>query len=356
MSDRAQVTAQSIIEGIRSGMVPRQIRLFAAQGLLPVARDDLFRIQVLLSADGDEELARLARKSLAEVEPEAVVATIGGGALEAIELDLLARLRQEEVVWAAIASSRAAADETLRTLARHGTPLIQDILITNQVRVLACLEILEDLRSNPRVTQIVLRRVREFEEEFIDKAVEAQGELPPPEAGPTLEEALAELKQIGGNIPSEDELPYPESEREPEEVDIQRMPIHTRIHLMSTFEKIMTGLKGTREERAILILSVNRLVVRAVLASPKLSDNEIERFASSRAVSDEVISTIAGNPRWMRRYGVILALAQNPKTPPRISMQVLPRLNMRDLDRVSKDRNVPAPVRRQAQLMREKRR
>ncbi len=356
MADGDRITAQSLIDGIRGGMVPRQVRLFAAQGLLPVSREDLLRIQLLLSADGDDELATSARRSIADLEPEGVVTIVRAGGLDPIELDLLARLRQEEAIWAAVASSREAADETLRTLARRGTPLVQDILITNQVRVLACLELLDDLRHNPQVTQVVLRRVREFEEEFIDKAVQAGGELPPPAVSPTLEDAIAALKAIGAHIPAEDEIPFPEREPLPPVADGKRLAVHTRIHLMSTFDKIMTGLKGTREERAILVLSVNRLVVRAVLASPKLSDNEVEYFAASRAVSDEVISGIAGNPRWMQRYGVIIALAQNPKTPPRITMNLLPRLNNRDLDRVAKDRNVPAPVRRQAQQMREKRR
>ena len=54
-------------------------------------------------------------------------------------------------------------------------PAVQDVVITNQVRILNCLEALEDLRANPQVSQVVLRRVREFEEEFIEKAV-AQAE------------------------------------------------------------------------------------------------------------------------------------------------------------------------------------
>jgi len=74
-------------------------------------------------------------------------------------------------MWAAVAVHGRTSDETLRVLARHGSPLIQDIIMTNQVRLLAHLEILDELRANPRVTQVVLRRVHEFEEEFIEKAI-----------------------------------------------------------------------------------------------------------------------------------------------------------------------------------------
>ncbi len=349
--------AKQLIDGIRSGMIPRQVRLFAAQGLLPVSREDLLRIQLLLSADADPELSDPARRSVVEVEADTVVTAIHGGVLDPIEIDILVRLRQEDKIWAAAAAARAVSNETLRVLASRGSSLVQDIIITNQVRLLACLEILEDLRGNSQVTQVVLRRVKEFEEEFIDKAIAAAGELEEPEPGPSLVEALAALKLIGAHIPAEDELPFP-SPPEPEPVPKDRslLPIHTRLHFLTTFEKIMTALKGTREERAVLVMSPNRLVARAVLGSPKLSETEIARFAASRSVSDEIIHGIAANPRWMQKYPIALAISQNPKTPYRVAVNILPRLNFRDLDRVAKDRNVPAPVRRQAQMIRQRRR
>jgi len=61
------------------------------------------------------------------------------------------------------------------------------------VRLLAHLEILDDLRANPRVSQVVLRRVREFEEEFIEKAISGQFALAE-EQGTSIEEALAALR------------------------------------------------------------------------------------------------------------------------------------------------------------------
>ena len=89
-------------------------------------------------------------------------------------------------------------------MARLAPPVTQDVLITNQVRVLGCLELLEDLRANPQVTQEVLRRVREFEEEFLQKAIvwaSAEGlpsEIP---ERPSIEQVLAELKAIGMQLP-----------------------------------------------------------------------------------------------------------------------------------------------------------
>jgi len=54
MADGRIESVDQLIEGILAGTVPRQVRLFAAQGLLPVSRDDLFRLQLLLSADPDD--------------------------------------------------------------------------------------------------------------------------------------------------------------------------------------------------------------------------------------------------------------------------------------------------------------
>ncbi len=90
----------------------------------------------------------------------------------------------------------------------------------------------------------------------------------------------------------------------------------------------------------------NRLIQCSVLASPKLTDNEIERFAASRSVAEEVIRQIAANRRWLRNYPVIVALAFNPKTPVYTVRPILMRLNHRDKVRVSRDRNV-SPVTRQ---------
>ncbi len=139
---------------------------------------------------------------------------------------------------------------------------------------------------------------------------------------------------------------------------VARMGLSTfgRLLTMGIKEKIQVGLKGTREDRAILVNSRNRLVVRAVLASPKLTDPEVESFASLRSASDEVIRTIANHPRWTRRYQVVLALVQNPKTPPQAAMRFLPRLSVRDVQRVSRDRNVNPLVRRQAIGLLERRR
>ena len=341
--------AADLVQGIIKGQVPHQVRLFAAQGLLPVAREDLLGLQTLLSADPDEELAQVAADSVKEVDQAIILDWLRENPPEALILDLLIRLREEENIWAAVAAHTNVSDETLRVLARAAEPVVQDIIITNQVRLIGCLEILDDLRANPQVTQVVLRRVREFEEEFIEKALAEEAELAEAERR-SIDEALEALRMIGAQIPKEDTMPYPGADDLALADVIDRMDkgAFGRLMDMSVKEKVLCALKGSREERAILINSRNRLVLRAVLAGPKLSEPEIERFAKSRSVSEDVIRIIAANNRWLRLYPVVLALTLNPKTPVQTSLRLLPRLSHRDATRVSRDHNVNPVVRRKA--------
>lgn len=313
-------------------------------------------LQCVLSSDPNEELARVAAESVQGEELGTILAWLRDQPPESIVLDQLIRVRDEEAIWAKVAADPNVSDETLRVIARNATPLVQDIIITNQVRLLGCLEILDDLRANTQVNQVVLRRVREFEEEFIQKVL-AEEEAAA-RAGPSVEEAIAALHAIGAHIPKELSMPYPLTEDEELADAIRRAgeSVHSRLLMMSVHERIICALRGTREERALLVNSRNRLIQRSVLACPKLSDREIEQFASSRSVAQEVIKLIANNSRWLRLYPVIIALAMNPKTPVYTAKSILPRLNYRDKMRVSRDRNLPPVTRKIAEKLLDTRR
>lgn len=356
MADQQTTTGEQLYQGILAGRVPRQVRLFAAQGLLPVPREDLLRLQVLLSSDPDPELATAAAQALQNEDTTLLVDWISNADVESIVLDLLSRVRKEDEIWSVIAIHRNVSDETLRVLARNCDKVLQDIIITNQVRVLGCLEILEDLRANPRIDQVVLRRVKEFEEEFIEKAI--MGDVGDDDGAPSIEEALQSLRAIGAHIPLEGSMPYSKHEDPAVEEEVRRLGLSTygKLAEMSVKEKIVVALKGSRDERTILINSRNRLVVRAVLGSPKMTDSEIERYASLRSVSEEVIRVISGNRKWMQSYGVAHALVQNPKTPVQTAIRILPRLSVRDLARLGNNRNINPVVRRRAHDFKSRRR
>jgi len=110
-------------------------------------------------------------------------------------------------------------------------------------------------------------------------------------------------------------------------------------------ERMKLAMKGTRSQRAQLIRDSNKIVAAAVLSSPKLTESEVEAFAKMANVAEEVLRAIAMNRTWMKNYGVAAGLTRNPKTPPGISMQLVQRLNERDLKMLQTDRNVPEAVR-----------
>jgi hypothetical protein len=118
-----------------------------------------------------------------------------------------------------------------------------------------------------------------------------------------------------------------------------------RINAMNVAQRIALAMKGSREERTILIRDPNKIVGVAVLSSPKMSETEIESIAKMASISDELLRIIANTRAWTKRYGVVVALAKNPKTPVAISMNLLARLNDKDLRMLSADRNVAEIVR-----------
>jgi hypothetical protein len=110
-------------------------------------------------------------------------------------------------------------------------------------------------------------------------------------------------------------------------------------------ERLKLATKGTREQRAQLIRDSNRIVATAVLASPKLTEAEVEAFAKMGNVSEDVLRIIGTNRNWLKNYGVVHAVTRNPKTPPAISMQLMHRLTEKDIKMLTTDRNVPEVLR-----------
>ena len=130
-----------------------------------------------------------------------------------------------------------------------------------------------------------------------------------------------------------------------EETDDEDTAVIQDVSRLSIVQRMKLGMKGTKAHRARLIRDSNKLVAAAVLSSPKLTESEVEAFAKMANVSEEVLRTIAMNRTWVKNYGVVSGLTRNPKTPPAISMQMVQRLNERDLKMLTMDRNVPEAVR-----------
>jgi hypothetical protein len=115
--------------------------------------------------------------------------------------------------------------------------------------------------------------------------------------------------------------------------------------------RVKLAMLGSREQRAVLVRDPNRVVSTAVLASPKLSEAEVETFARMSNVSVDVLRIIGTHRAWLRNYGVVAALVRNPRTPPAISVGLVTRLQERDVKGLAVDRNIPEVLKRAARKM-----
>lgn len=156
----------------------------------------------------------------------------------------------------------------------------------------------------------------------------------------------AELREILTSRPAE--FPGGNEAASPHAADAsggQRETLLQKISRMSVAEKIKTALLGNQEERALLIRDANKVVSRAVLESPKLSDREIESISMMKNVSEEVLRLVATNRKSVRSYAVVRNLTNNPRVPVDVALPLVHRLNDRDLKELSRNKNVAEVLR-----------
>ena len=134
-------------------------------------------------------------------------------------------------------------------------------------------------------------------------------------------------------------------------VEVEPEKVVTMLQAMTVPQRLKLAMKGSREQRAVLVRDPNRMIAAAVLSSPKLAQTEVEAFARMANVSEDVLRTISMNRSWMRKLAVAAALVKNPKTPAAISLHLLPRIPQREVKQLAIDRNVPEALRLNAKKM-----
>lgn len=138
-----------------------------------------------------------------------------------------------------------------------------------------------------------------------------------------------------------------ETDGEPEEK--KEEGVYSKIAKMTVAKKVVLALRGNREERAILIRDGSKVVSRAVLCSPKLTDSEIESFAALKNVSQDVLRLISMNRKFMKDYVVLKNLVNNPRLPLDVGLTLLTRLIPQDLRFLTANRDVSETLRKLAQ-------
>jgi len=115
--------------------------------------------------------------------------------------------------------------------------------------------------------------------------------------------------------------------------------------------RIQLALKGSKEERSILIRDGTKVVALAVLEAPKLSDGEVEKFALQKNVLESVLRQIPLKRRFMKNYIVVRNLVSNPRTPLDLGLGLMKHILPLDLKNISGNKEVSETVRKLALKM-----
>jgi hypothetical protein len=234
----------------------------------------------------------------------------------------------------------------------HRTPLIDLFLrgeVPREVRLLAAQGAVAP-RAHEQLALLAFLH-DDADAEVRDAARQTIGELPGealaaflarPDVPPRMRDFFAPRAGPAPASPAADDdpllerpaevLPAEEVEVEPSAgADAARAAGRHPLSELPVIERVKLAMRGSREQRAVLVRDPSRLVTAAVLSSSRLADAEVEAFARMSSVSEDVLRTIATTRRWARNYSVVAALARNPKTPTAVSMPMVSRLNERDL-------------------------
>lgn len=337
---------------------PGPAKTMAAKGLVPVKGEQLVALLVQLSADSDADVAKAATDTLKGL-PAGVLLAACESDLHPSFLDRLADLfGDRDDVLERIVSGSSTADATIARVARRCSEYVSEVIATNQQRLLGAPKIVEALYEN-----------RNTRMSTADRLVELCARHGVPLDGiPAFEQHVEAIRGQLIAEPSDEPLPsdleFQEAlaadadDSEAIELDIAEgtetvkerfKPLWARIAGMSVSEKIRLATIGDSAARAVLVRDANRLVSYAAISSPRTHEAEAARIARSKQVAEDVLRYIGNKREWIRNYEVKKALVFNPKTPLGIALRFLSHMRDGDLRNLSRNRNVPAPLKQAAQ-------
>jgi hypothetical protein len=115
--------------------------------------------------------------------------------------------------------------------------------------------------------------------------------------------------------------------------------------------RIALAMRGSKEERSILIRDSTKLVALAVLDSPKVSDAEVEKIALQKNVLEAVLRAIPMKRKFAKNYTIMRNLVFNPRTPLDLSLGLMKNLLVHDLKNLSGNKEVSDTIRKLALRM-----
>jgi hypothetical protein len=319
-----------LLAQIERGEATPQILDFAARGMVPLPPEELVRAIASVMASSDASLAAIAAESFKAFDTESLRSAVLSPGVRSEQLAAVAQHTQDASVLEPLIRHKAVSNETLAWLAERVDTPLQDIIVTNQTRLLAAPVIVERLFENPRLSPEIRRRADEFLEEFFlkqERERDAAGEEAVEEEAPAPAQAAAvEVDEAGLT-------------------EAAKRSLFARVATMAVVQRIRLAYRGNKEERMFLIQDRNRLVSAAVLKSPKTRDGDAETIANMKSVSEDVLRAIGLRRDWMRHYRIMRNIVRNPRSPIDVTLALVIRLSAKDQKTLAGDRNVPDAVR-----------
>jgi hypothetical protein len=133
--------------------------------------------------------------------------------------------------------------------------------------------------------------------------------------------------------------------------DDQRGSVLQKIARLDVKGRIQLAMKGTKEERSILVRDGTKIVALAVLDSPKITDGEVEKFATQKNVLEAVLRSIPMKRRFAKNYAIVRNLTFNPRTPLDVALGLMKNLLVQDLKHLSGNKEISETVRKLALRM-----
>ncbi|MFZ3244307.1 MAG: hypothetical protein WA185_04465 [Candidatus Acidiferrales bacterium] len=291
-------------------------KLAVCTGLVELSGPERAEILAVLAMDDIEGVAHGAAKALTNVHTENFLAALAReDAAPQLVQYCAANLAGEAGIADALVKNASCPASALAKVAKK--------LSTASIQLL--LDDLERLTSSPALVDALAAS---------------------PNANP---EQCGLLEELRKGEPEAAELNEAVQAAEPDPT--KRKTLLERLAKMNVLERVKLALTGGREERIVLIRDSNKVVQRSVLQSPRLTEAEVESFASMTTLTMEILRIIAHNRLWMKSYSIVKNLIFNSKTPLDITMHQLARLTPRDLKILSASKSVPETLRSTAAKM-----
>jgi len=252
-------------------------------------------------------------------------------------------------IIARVIRNQALPVEFLMKIAEKGGASMLEMLLDNQIKLIAYPEIMEIMEKNPGISNFIKGKIQELREFYLEK--DTGEEIP-------AEEVLEDLKEVFVQEQREQLPEGKETGKEGEEVGeeagavadlavVKEKTLTTleEINKMCVSERLKLALTGSKTQRMILIKDPNKIVSLAVLESPKISADEIIILAKNKSIDSDIIGRISRNREWIKNYSIIAELVQNPKTPVQKALSFVNRLHNMDLKLLSFNRNTSPVIR-----------